>query len=403
MQQGMNLAIYHNLPSGGGKRALYEMTKRLAARHRVGVYTLSTAEHDFGDLRPFVERHVIIPFQPLPLARRPFGRLNQGIRTLDLLRLLAVQRRIAAEIDAGGYDVAFIHNCQYGQSPTVLRYLQTPAVYYCAEPPRQLYEPPVPRPYATLSALQRAGNLVDPLPALYRRVLSCLDRANVRSADLVLVNSAYSRESLYRAYGIFARVGYLGVDLDLFRPLPLGKESFVLSVGALNPRKGFDFLLQSLALVPISQRPPLIIVSNFADPRERAYLQSLARELNVALDIRLMIPDEELVRLYNQAQLVLYAPVMEPFGFVPIEAIACGTPVIGVREGGIRETVMHEETGLLTEREPRQFAEAIAALLDNEQLRARYGRQGRQHVQRQWTWERSVCALEALLSEAMRP
>lgn len=83
----MKIAVYHNLPSGGGKRALFEMTRRLAEQHTVDVYTLSTAEHEFCDLRPSVARHEIWPFQPLPLARRPFGRLNQGIRSADLRRL----------------------------------------------------------------------------------------------------------------------------------------------------------------------------------------------------------------------------------------------------------------------------------------------------------------------------
>ncbi len=56
----MKLAIYHNLPSGGGKRALYEMTKRLAVRHTVDVYAPSTAEHSFCDVRPLVRKHNVL-------------------------------------------------------------------------------------------------------------------------------------------------------------------------------------------------------------------------------------------------------------------------------------------------------------------------------------------------------
>jgi len=368
----MKIAIYHNLPSGGGKRALYEMTRRLAERHDLDVYTLSCAEHEFCDLRPHARQHIVVPFEPLPLARRPFGRLNQGIRAVDLLRLRRLQRGLARQIDAGGYDLVFVHNCQFGASPSLLSFLETPAAYYCAEPPRGIYEPPVPRPYNSYSAFQRAGNLLDPLPGLYRRALRRLDRANVRAADLVLVNSAYSRESLYRTYGLFARVGYLGVDAGRFRPLGLPRGDFVLSVGALNPRKGYDF----------------------ADEREGRYLRHLADELDLAVEFRTLIPDEELVRLYNQALLTLYAPIMEPFGFVPLESMACGTPVVGVREGGVRETVRHGETGLLTGRDAAQFAAAITRLLEDDELRERYGRQGRAYVAEEWSWERSVRELE---------
>jgi glycosyltransferase involved in cell wall biosynthesis len=396
----VRIAVYHNLPSGGGKRALFEMTKRVAARHRVDVYTLSCAEHDFCDLRPHCAAHAVFPFDPLPLARSPFGRLNQGIRAVDLMRLRALQRGIARKIDAAGYDVAFAHNCRYSQSPGVLSFLHTPSVYYCQEPPRNSLEPTVPRPYNTLSLYQRVGNLFDPLPALYRAVLIGLDRANVLSADLVLVNSAYSRETLYRVYGIFARVCYLGVDAERFGPLPLAEAEFVLSVGAINPRKGFDFLVRSLAWIDSGRRPRLVIVSNAVDDRERAYLQELSSQLDVDVDSRVQVNDEDLVRLYSQAKLTLYAPIMEPFGFVPLESMACGTPVVGVREAGVRETVVHGTTGLLTDRDPRVFAAAVEELMSDSSRRRDLGRRGRGHVETEWGWDRSVHQLEEYLAQA---
>lgn len=393
----MRIAIYHNLPSGGGKRALYEMTRHLVEKHDVDVYTLSAAEHDFCDLRTHCQRHVIFPFQPLPLARRPFGRLNQSIRSLDLLRLRTLQRQIAVQIDAAGYDIVFVHNCQYGQSPSLLGFLQTPSVYYCQEPPRQIHEPPVARPYTRYSRAQRLGNLVDPLPGLYNRTLAALDRKNVHAARLVLVNSAYSRESLYRIYGIFARVGYLGVDTARFHPMALPKEDFVLSVGALNPRKGFDFLIHSLAVMESSERPRLVIVSNYTDEREGQYLAQLAAHLQVEVAFHHQISDAQLVALYNQARATVYAPIMEPFGFVPLESLACGTPVVGVREGGVRETIVHGVTGLLTERDPRAFATALGTVLANPAWASELGQNGMRHVREAWTWEASLSQLEAIL------
>ena len=393
----MRIAVYHNLPSGGGKRALYEMTKRLAAKHDVDVYTLSVAEHDFCDLRPHCNRHVVFPFQPLPLAHRPFGRLNQGIRSLDLLRLRTLQRRIANQIDAASYEVVFVHHCQYGQSPGLLDFLQTPSVYYCQEPPRQIYEPSVDRPYGHYSRAQRLGNLVDPFPSLYRRTLATLDHKNVRAADLVLINSAYSRESLYRTYGIFAHTCYLGVDTERFHPLALPKADFVLSVGTLNPRKGFDFLIQSLALMNSWERPRLTLASNHTEEHEQQYLAQLAVRLQVEVEFRSQVSDAQLLALYNQALSTVYAPIMEPFGFVPIESMACGTPVVGVREGGVRETIVHGVTGLLTERDPQAFATALSRVLVDPSLANELAQNGMHHVQELWTWEASLSQLEASL------
>ncbi len=398
----MRIAIYHNLPSGGGKRALYEMTRRLAAQHTIDVYTLSCAEHHFCDLRPFVQRHVVIPFKPLPLARRPFGRINQGLRALTLLRVHRQQQSIASQIDAAGYEVVFAHNCQFTQAPSVLSFLRTPSVYYCGEPPRLLYEPRIARPYNTFTRQQRAVNLFDPFPALYRTVLARLDRKNVRAATCVLTNSAYTLETLYRIYGIFARIGYLGVDTELFRPLSLPKENFIVSVGMLNPHKGFDFVIRSLALLKKEQRPTLVIICNNADQRERAYLTALAQRLQVTVEFRTLISDEELVRLYNQARLTVYTPVMEPFGFVPLESMACQTPVVGVREGGVRESITDGDTGLLVDREPEALAATIGMLLDRASEADRLGHNGRSCVEAHWTWEKSIENIEHYLVQTAR-
>jgi glycosyltransferase involved in cell wall biosynthesis len=398
----MRIAVYHNLPSGGGKRALYEMTRRLAQRHVLDVYTLSSAEHRFCDLRPHCDRHVVFPFAPLPLARRPLGRLDQGIRALDLLRLRALGSKVAAQIDAAGYEVAFVHHCRFGQAPSLLPFLATPSVYYCQEPPRCLFEPRIHRPYHELSTVQRLGNLFDPLPLLYRYVLGRLDRESVRAAGLILVNSAYSRESLYRAYGTFARVNYLGVDHERFRPSQAQREEYVLSVGALVPWKGFDFLIRSLARLDARQRPPLVIVSNHTDARELDYLQQLALETGVKVRFLSQVTDDELVHLYGQARLTLYAPVMEPFGFVPLESMACGTPVAGVREAGVRETILERRTGLLVERDPGLFARATADLLADDRRLDDYGATAVSHVKSAWTWQRSLSQLEATLVRATR-
>jgi glycosyltransferase involved in cell wall biosynthesis len=224
------------------------------------------------------------------------------------------------------------------------------------------------------------------------------DRLNVQAASLVLVNSAYSKESLYRVYGIFAEIGYLGVDSERFRPVGSGRRDFVLTVGALNPKKGFDFLIRSLAVLPEQVRPRLVIVSNYSDSREKDYITDLAESLNVHVTILINISDSVLVDLYSQAQLTLYAPIMEPFGFVPLESMACGTPVVAVNEAGVRETVRHRETGLLTERDPQEFAHAIAELLTDAARRRAYGSQARLYVAEEWQWNRSINCIERHLT-----
>jgi glycosyltransferase involved in cell wall biosynthesis len=131
----------------------------------------------------------------------------------------------------------------------------------------------------------------------------------------------------------------------------------------------------------------LIIVSNFSLPDWKSYIEKLASQLNVDLEILDLIDDEKLVNLYNQAKLVLYAPYMEPFGLVPLEAMGCGTPVVGVKEGGIRETVIHNQTGLHSERDEHLFAEATTKLLTKDLKRYNMSKNSIKAVEDYWTLE----------------
>lgn len=392
----MRIAIYHNLTSGGAKRALHEEVKRLATRHTLEVYTLSCANHEFADIRPLVAAHRIYPYAPLPLFRSPFGRVNQVIRLFDLRRLNSMAQEIAGDIKQAAYDLVFVQPCQFENCPSLLRYLPGQrTVYYCHEPLRLLYETMPARPYVNPDSRQRqALDKIDPFPGIYRRALKKNDRANIRSSKRVLVNSQFIRDSVRNIYQVEAEVSYHGVDAAHFHPMGLVKQRMVLSVGSLTPLKGFDFLIDALATIPEHQRPPLVIASNFQNPPERDYLLNLAREKGVVLNLMGNVSEEMLVELYNQAMLTVYAPHQEPFGFVSVESMACATPVVGVREGGIQETVLHEQTGLLVERNPQAFGQAVTRLLENDGQRRQFGEEGRRRVLENWTWDRSILSLE---------
>jgi glycosyltransferase involved in cell wall biosynthesis len=376
-----------------------EQAKRLAVDHSVEGYTLTTADDAFADLRPFLSRHKVYHFRPTPRLNSPFGRLNQAIRLLDLYRLENVYRKMASDIDEAGYDVLLAHPCQVEQAPGVIYFVnRTPTVYYCHEPLRFLYEQPPPRPYyGNESKWRRTCDRFDPLPDLYHSKLRHRDTRNIKASRMVLVNSNFTRKAVQRIYGVEAHVSYHGVDLQIFRPLAPGKKHRVLSVGSLTPLKAHDFLIEAISRIPSGRRPALTIISNFEDPAERDYLETIAKNHAVALQLWTNVDDNRLVEMYNQAVITVYAPIGEPFGLVPLESMACGTPLVSVREGGVSESMIHGETGVLTDRDPVQFSKAILQLLDNPGLAAEYGKRGRKHMLESWTWERAVRSLEKRL------
>jgi glycosyltransferase involved in cell wall biosynthesis len=404
VSQPLRIAVYHNLPSGGAKRTLHAILKRLSERHQLDLYDLSCSNRDFCDVTPFVGETFTYPFNPLPELRRPLGRLNFGARLLDLFRLESLQRRIAADIDRRGYDVVYVHPCQFTQTPALLRFLQTPSLYHSREPLRASFsEPIIDRPYhRPRQGVHRLLDNVDLVAHTYRRRLQGNEQLSSQCASLVVTNSYFTREALYRFYGVNARVCYHGVDSEVFRPLDLSRDGRVLSVGALTPAKGFAFIIQSLALIPASARPGLTIVSNYQVGDELAYLNDLAEKCDVSVEFRTMISNKELVRLYNTAPAVVYAPIMEPFGLVALEAMACGTPVVAVCEGGVRESVTNGQTGLLVDRDPWQFAQAVGTLIKDRQLANRYGKQARECVLSRWRWADAICKLESYLLQAQR-
>jgi glycosyltransferase involved in cell wall biosynthesis len=393
----MRIAIFHNIPSGGAKRTIYESTKRLSARHQIDVYTFTSANHEFADIRPFVQAYHTFEYHPSPLLSSPFGRLNNAIRLSDLRRMDHLSKWVAQKIETGSYDLAFIQPCQITQSPMLLQHLDTlPSVYYLQEPPRAIYENKPVRPYYKNNGIgwRTMINAVDPFLHVFDYTMRKVDLENTRRATKVLVNSHYIQEVVRNIYQVEANVSYHGVDIDKFHMIDTEKQDMVFSVGSLTPLKGFDFLIQSIGYIDPKFRPPLVIASNFQVPEERLYLEALAEKLNVKLILYNNVSDDELVRLYNSARVTVYAPIREPFGLVSLESMACGTPVVAVREGGVQEAVIHEQTGMIVERDPIQFGGVVRTLMENPGKATSYGKNGRDHVEQNWTWDRAIELLE---------
>lgn len=396
----MKIAIYFNLPSGGAKRAVSEWTRRLHKNHSIDVYTLNVADHAFCDIRPWVENYHVYPFFTHRLFRSPIGRLNALQRTRDLHNLARLHMEIAHRIDDGGYHLIFAHSDIFTFIPILLQFSKTPSIYYLHEPFGSSIRPSYQRPYVKREIFREALNKIDLLLALYHRTLQNNRSRSVSAATRLLANSEYTREQIWQSYGVNAPVCYYGVDCEKFFPTPeVPKQNRVVSVGEMTPRKGFDFLIESIGLIPTERRPDLAIASNYVNTQELDHIQTLARQHNVQLTTLTNLTADQLREEYNRAQLFTYSPVNEPLGLAPLEALACGTPVVGVAEGGVKETVRDGVGGMLVPRDPGQFASAIDHLMnDPERLRS-FQNQARAYVLDHWSWDRSVGLLEKHFEE----
>lgn len=392
----LNIAVFHNLPSGGAKRSLYTYVEYLTKQgHIVDVFIPDTANEEYLPLDSVANN--VIKYEVKPSFFREkiysiFSYVPAIIKRVSVNNVMKTEQKIAEDLNDSGYDIVYCEQDQFTMTPVIFKYLTKPSIYYCQQPIRNekildkvnsqktragIFNNPLIRPFADIFV-----NHVETRD--YER-----DMEFAEYSTNLLANSYFSHENILRQYGKNAYVSYIGVDNKKFVPLNLKRDNYVLSVGTCIPPKGYDFIIRSISKIPKDIRPELVIVGNSSDELWVEYLKNLAQKNGVDMDILTMISDDELINLYNKAKMVVYAPYLEPFGYIPLEAMACGTPVVGIKEGGVRETVLHNKTGLLTQRDEKDFADAVIRLLKDDELWNRMSATGIKYIESAWTLEKA--------------
>ncbi|MFI5707112.1 glycosyltransferase [Kribbella sp. NPDC051620] len=215
----------------------------------------------------------------------------------------------------------------------------------------------------------------------------------------------------------------LGARAETLHVVPCGVDQFpgttaddrwwtdghqrILSLGRLVERKGVDTVIAALAELPTAE---LVIaggpVTGFDDDHEVRRLRAEADRLGLTDRVRLVGPVSraELPGLLRSADVVACTPWYEPFGIVPLEAMACGRPVVGSAVGGLLDTVVDGVTGLLVPpRDPAALSTALATLLADPALRQRLGQAGSARVAAKYTWPKVAAATEQIYRRIAAP
>lgn len=190
---------------------------------------------------------------------------------------------------------------------------------------------------------------------------------------------------------------YAGVEVQRFSPRPTcaPRSGTVLYVGRLLPHKGVDYLIQA-----VDDRLPLEIVGRPYSPAYYDYLRRLAQGKPVQFSTA--VADDELIEKYRQASVVVLPSVYrdcygnwhgnaELLGLTLLEAMACATPVICTKVGGMPEVVRHGETGyVVPPNDPNALREALHAIVDHPTVVKRMGTAAHAHVLARFTWQHVV-------------
>ena len=357
----MKIAFFHNVPTGGAKRVVFEQIKLLSKNHTVDLYTLDEKVDflDFSTLPCQIFTYTFSKENTLPGVLK---RITED--TTIFTRLKNLHQQIALDIDSKNYDIVIAHPDFYTQAPFLLQFIKTKSIYFCEELLRQVYEIQFKIP----TNLSIANKLYE---QNIRKIKKQIDKTNAQAANVIITTSDFVKKQILEAYNKNAFVCPLGVDTSIFKPDKQQKKHF-LFVGMPDISTGLE-LLQGISKKSFKVKKMIKIV----DFSKGKYIK-----------------DQQLAKLYSQSLATLCLSKNEPFGLTAIESMACQTPVIALNQGGYTETVVNERTGFLIEDNAEELLKACKFFIEKPKRQQEMGLRGQMMVENKFTWQRHVAQLE---------
>ncbi len=226
------------------------------------------------------------------------------------------------------------------------------------------------------------------------------EQSIMRQAERIVATASAEAFELVRQGADKDRITVVpcGVDLDLFTPdgprHPRTPGVYrILVLSRLVERKGISDVIEALRLLPNAE---LLIAggptsASLAQDFEARRLEQIAQDMGLGERVHFLgrVGREEIPSLLRSADVVACVPWYEPFGMVPLEAMACGIPVVASSVGGLIDTVVDGVTGFhVASRSPIALAGAVRSLLENNELRMHFGQAGRRRAVRRYGWNR---------------
>jgi glycosyltransferase involved in cell wall biosynthesis len=223
---------------------------------------------------------------------------------------------------------------------------------------------------------------------------------SVHRAQGLLAGSIATRDEYIQHYGILSEriaLARHGIDVDFFRPRPgkneirselgLGpNDPVILFVGFVTPRKGLDYLARALTM--IRPAPYLIVVGQWSE-NYRAHFLGLLGPLASRVIEAGFVPDEKMPTYYSMADVYVSTSLLEGFGLALAESLACETPAVAA-DGGATAEVVGPGGIIIPPRDSTALANAVSTLLQDPSLRDRLGKDGREHIKREFTVQKMV-------------
>lgn len=386
---------------GGAERMLRGHALNLCERgHRVGLITRAPV----GDPRTViwiqdaVERRYEVSRRNEPAF--VWSSIRNSLRAFDLMASPARP------------DVAVLYQSLAGLGLIAGRFRLAGAwVYMCLSLAHEEYLSRTPPAVSAVDAVRRAVNA---------RARLWIERMVMRRCGAVIVMSEFMRRRVMAVHGIQSdKIKMLpgAADLSRFRPAEHRNDvrhelkvpptqTILFTVRNLVPRMGLENLIKAISLLSGEERRDLLLLIGGEGPL-RASLDALIQRLRLAEHVRLLgfVPEEQLSRYYQAADLVVMPTLqLEGFGLVTVEALACGTPVLGTPVGALPEVLSRVDPLLIAEgTDEGALAAAIRRVLQRFREcpgeQARLSAKGRELIAQQYNWTTHAAELERILRD----
>lgn len=278
----------------------------------------------------------------------------------------------------------------------------------------------------TFHALGRVRRLNQKDADAFPDVRFAIEEQLIHEADRVIAECPQDRRDMEQHYGAsrehidivpcgFDPDEFWPVTLDARQQLSLERDEFiVLQLGRMVPRKGVDNVIRAIAILRNQYQVParlLVVGGNTEQPDpiatpELGRLMALAHALGVGQSVTFTGQRQrgQLRYYYSAANVFVTTPWYEPFGITPVEAMACGTPVVGTAVGGIKSTVVDGETGYLVPPcDPEALAEKLAWLQRNPHVAQRQGWAGMRRAYQHFTWRNVASHVAGVYESVLEP
>lgn len=278
----------------------------------------------------------------------------------------------------------------------------------------------------TFHALGRVRRLNQKAADTFPDVRFTIEERLMQEADRIIAECPQDRLDMEQHYGApreridivpcgFDPEEFWPVTLDARQQLGIARNEFViLQLGRMVPRKGVDNVIRAVEILRHQYQVPvrlLVVGGNAEQPDpvatpELGRLMALAQALGVeqAVTFTGRRRREQLRYYYSAANVFVTTPWYEPFGITPVEAMACGTPVIGTAVGGIKTTVIDGETGFLVPpNDPDALAERLAWMHRHPHLAQRLGWAGMRRAYQHFTWRKVASQLASVYERVLEP